>query len=79
MAAKGTVVQEIKEPLNPETAVSVFGDLLFLAMPGSTFRALSDEAAKRNMTLAQFIAAAVGDYIQKPSGPSLLTENEKNR
>lgn len=38
-------------------------DLCLIMLPKSVFVSLSDEAAKRNMTFAQFLAAAVDSYL----------------
>lgn len=48
-------------------------DLVFIALPVSLHRHLCDEAAKRQQTLAQFLAKAVTEALERP-GPQLLTE-----
>lgn len=34
-------------------------------VPGSTYKAISDAAAKRNMTLAQLVSNALTEYLKK--------------
>lgn len=41
------------------------GDILFLAFPKATYKALSDEAAKRGHTLAQALQLAIDGYLKK--------------
>ena len=38
-------------------------DLCIITLPKSLFVQLSDEAAKRNMTFSQFLAAAIDSYL----------------
>jgi hypothetical protein len=37
----------------------------FLMVPGPTYKAISDAAAKRNMTLAQLVSNALTEYLKK--------------
>jgi hypothetical protein len=39
--------------------------MVFFALPGELFSQLSAAAAKRNLTLAQLLAAAVSDYLKR--------------
>lgn len=41
------------------------GNLLFFALPEPTYVALSDEAAKRGITVTQLIAHALDSYLKK--------------
>lgn len=52
------------------------GDMVFLALPVPLYKQLAEEAAKRQLTLAQFLAGAVSEAVQKPipSPPQYLTE-----
>lgn len=71
MKAKGTLL-ETDGPTE---------DMYFLAMPVSTYKALSDTAAQRGLTVAQVLRDAVRDYLEKTEsvadkGPKLLLEAE---
>jgi len=50
------------------------GDMVLLFVPGETYRALSDAAKARNMTVAQLMANALDEYIKSTSDKKLLTE-----
>jgi hypothetical protein len=72
--AKGRTYQEVAEELDlPPVNPVQFGDLCLLAIPLSTFQALSVEAAKRNITLAQLLQRAVDGVL---SAPKLLVEKK---
>jgi hypothetical protein len=43
------------------------GEVVFLALPEPTYVAMSDEAAKRGMTVAQVFAQAISEFLKKPS------------
>jgi hypothetical protein len=58
-----------------------FGELCFVTLPVETFRALTDEATKRGLTLGQLMKLAVDTVLQPiesagPRGPRLLTEQK---
>lgn len=56
---KARTYEEIEQERNLPPAQPVgFGDLSLLAIPTVTFKALVDEAARRNMTVAQLIQKA---------------------
>ena len=61
-----------------ESGEGAVGDLYFFAVPASTYRVLSDEAAKRGMTLAQLVQNAFNTYLTKTESdsgsPRLLVE-----
>lgn len=42
------------------------GNIMFIALPETTYIALSDAAAKRGMTAIQAIANAIDEYLKKP-------------
>lgn len=49
----------------PEEAVPPeYAPAYFLMVPGLTYKAISDAAAKRNMTLAQLVSAALSEYLK---------------
>lgn len=56
-------VAENEEPL-PAQAAPVY----FLAVPEVSYKALSDAAASRNLSIAQLLSAAVSDYLKKSEG-----------
>lgn len=49
-------------------------DLCIVTFPKSLFVKLSDEAAKRNMTFAQLMAAAIDSYLAPGSPPATLPQ-----
>lgn len=58
------------------------GDLYFLTIPADTYKALSDVAAKRGMTVAQAMQAAFRGFLSETlpptqGTPKLLTERDK--
>lgn len=61
-----------------ESGEGMIGDLYFFAVPASTYKALSDEAAKRGMSLAQLVQNAFNNYLTKTESdsgsPRLLVE-----
>jgi hypothetical protein len=48
----------------PPQAVPVY----FLAVPELAYKALSDAAAKRNLSIAQLLSVAVADFLKKTEG-----------
>jgi len=40
----------------------------FLAVPELAYKALSDAAAKRNLSIAQMLSAAITDFLKKNEG-----------
>lgn len=50
--------------------------MIFLALPAEAYRRLSDEAAKRGLTISELFSRAIDQYVgnSKPQ-PRLLTEN----
>ena len=42
--------------------------LYFLTVPEVAYKALSDAAAKRNLTLAQLVAKAISEYLKSTEG-----------
>ncbi len=80
MGLKARVVEEVEKPATVADANQALGEMLFLAVPMQTFRHLSDEAAKRNTTVAALLSSAVNQYIGKtPEGPRLLVETSKEK
>lgn len=49
---------------------SPFGEISLLFVPTVTFKALSDAAARRNMTVAQLFQKALDEYLNKPENRS---------
>jgi hypothetical protein len=58
--ARPTPIEAVPEETPPEYAPAYF-----LMLPGSSFKAISDAAAKRNMTLAQLVSVALSEYLKK--------------
>lgn len=79
MAIKGSAVESAPIPATEKQALAVLGEMVFLAVPMPLFNQLSDEAAKRNQTLAQLLSAALSEYLKKSIGPQLLTETKESR
>lgn len=76
MAAKGRVAESFATPPSPKETAAILNDVVFIALPTPLFAALTDSAAKRQQTLAQFLAEAVTVALEKPLPPSLLTEED---
>jgi hypothetical protein len=57
-------------------------DMYFLTVPAETYRAISDAAAKKGMTVAQVMQAAFRSFLSETqptsqtTGPQLLTERK---
>lgn len=79
MAAKGRAVTGFETELSPSEATSVLNDVVFLTIPTPVFRALSDAAAQRQQTLAQFLADAVSAALEKPLLSAEKSDNEAKR
>lgn len=62
--ASPTPVQLREEDTVPEQAVPVY----FLAVPELSYKALSDAAAKRNLSVAQLLSMAIADFLKKTEG-----------
>jgi len=65
------------KPIDLATAMadpSGAADLYMIAIPMPTYRAISDVAAKKGMTFAQFLGMAVGEYMRKTEETSGSTE-----
>lgn len=76
-SVKGKVLElPERSPSEEKDGAALLNDMVFFALPTPLFKALSDVAARRQQTLAQFLSEAVSEAINKPSGPSLLTEKE---
>lgn len=54
------------------------GELCLVALPVETFRALTNEAEARRLTLAQLLKLAIDSVLAVPRGPTLLTEQVSN-
>ena len=59
--ARPTPIEERSE----EPAPKGYAPAYFIMLPGSTYKAISDAAAKRNMTLAQLVSNAFTEYLKK--------------
>lgn len=64
---KVQAVEERKE----QNSFAMDGELCLLMVPLPTYEALTREATKRQLTLAQFLAAAVDAFITPSGGHSL--------
>jgi hypothetical protein len=53
------------EDHSEERAPSEYAPAYFIMIPGVTYKAISDAAAKRNMTLAQLVSNAFTEYLKK--------------
>lgn len=74
-------IQGIVSPKTTEADhLRTMDEMMFVALPMPTVKALSDAASARNMTFAQVLAAAIDEFLKKtesrgvPSGPRMLTE-----
>lgn len=70
--AKADIFEEPPQPV-------AFGDLHILTIPSETFKALTNSANARGLTLAQLVQKAFDGVLQieqGPRGPRLLTEQE---
>jgi len=61
---KATAVNESRKTERPTQDLRA-GELCLVAFPVDTYRMLSDEAAKQNMTLAQFLQTAIDYYLKR--------------
>jgi len=62
--ARPTPVELHEEDIAPPQAAPVY----FLAVPELAYKALSDAAAKRNLSIAQMLSAAITDFLKKNEG-----------
>ena len=58
------IVNKIPQINSPVAMVNTSGDLLFLALPKSTYLALSNAAAKKGKTLAEALSTAINNYLE---------------
>lgn len=49
----------------PPEAPPQYAPAYFIMLPGASYKAISDAAAKRNMTLAQLVSVALSEYLKK--------------
>ncbi len=54
------IAQQPEEAPVPESAVPFY----FITMPGSSYKAISDAAAKRNMTVPELVSQAISKFLQ---------------
>lgn len=78
-SAKGRVIEAAPSVPESRPTAEILNEVVFCALPTPLFLALSAAAAKRQQTLAQFLAEAVSAALEKPLPPSLLTEDVGNR
>lgn len=64
---KARPFDETADALDLQSPVG-FGDLCLFSMPLETFKALTDEAARRGMTLAQLVQKAFTDVLSESRG-----------
>jgi hypothetical protein len=63
---KARTYEEIEQERNlPPAQKPAFGDFCMIALPVETFKALSDEAARRGLTFGQLMQKAVDDVLAK--------------
>ena len=53
------------EDRSEEQAPKEYAPAYFIMVPGPTYKAISDAAAKRNLTLAQLVSNAFTEYLKK--------------
>lgn len=58
----------IAEPPTEDPVPKGYEPAYFLVVPALTYKAISDAAAKRNMTLAALVSAALSEYLKKSEG-----------
>lgn len=51
-----------------EEAPKGYAPVYFIGIPGPAYKAISDAAAKRNMTIAQLVSNALSEYLKKTEG-----------
>ena len=73
--------QAVVTPIPPTASPEGGEDLFFIAMPGVTYRAISDSAMKRGLTFAQALQQALNQWLVEvpPTtlGPQLPVERSK--
>lgn len=57
--------QAVATPRAPDPASNGGSDLFMIAMPGVTYRAISDEAMKRGLTFAQAMSQALDQWAAR--------------
>lgn len=62
-SAKAQRLEVVSKKEEPGSGADLMGEFVFLALPMPVYKALSNEAAKRQQTLAQFLATAVSTLI----------------
>lgn len=72
---KATSLHQAIEASIRDPQASASGEILLIAIPVPTYKAISDLAAKRGMTFGQFLAKAIDDYATK--GESGQTQEQK--
>jgi len=55
-------------PTSEDDAPPQAAPVYFLAVPELAYKALSDAAAKRNLSIAQMLSAAITDFLKKTEG-----------
>ena len=62
--AKAKGYEEISKTTPPQSTSNAEGTgISILMVPDTTYRVLSDEAAKRNMTVSELVSVAVSSYL----------------
>ena len=54
----------VEDPVE-EQAPGEYAPAYFIMVPGPTYKAISDAAAKRDLTLAQLVSRALTEYLSK--------------
>lgn len=60
-----TRLKHLEDALPKDPNPSGVEDLLFLAIPVATYKALSDAAAKKNLTVAQAFKVAIENFLKE--------------
>lgn len=63
MAAKAIQAQQQFE--QPTVQTELTDDILFIAVPMRTYKAISDEAAKRNLSFAVAVSQALETWLKR--------------
>lgn len=73
------LIDAVEVKFTENQQIQAMGEMVMIALPMQTVRALSDAAAVRNLTFAQVLSHAINEYLKKTEsrqhqGPRLLTE-----
>jgi len=60
------LIDEIRRPLTTEEHLAGMNELMIVALPMPVVKLMQEAAQKRNMGLAEFLAAAIDNYLKAP-------------